>query len=163
VVGGCIPIGPLYLSWKLRTLKYQARFIELADTINSAMPAYVVERVTEALNDQRKAVRGSKIFMYRVAYKRDVSDVRESPAVTIIHDLNERGAEISYMDPFVPEFEEDGIKLKAVDPATGFDKFDAVVIVTDHQALDRERLMRQASLVVDTRDAMRNVAGDRTK
>ncbi len=85
--GHCIPIDPLYLSWKLRTLKYQARFIELADTINSSMPDYVVERVAEALNDQGKAVKGSKVLVYGVAYKRDVSDVRESPAFDIIHTL----------------------------------------------------------------------------
>jgi UDP-N-acetyl-D-glucosamine dehydrogenase len=161
--GHCIPIDPLYLSWKLRTLKYQARFIELADTINSAMPAYVVERVTEALNDQKKPVRGSKILIYGVAYKGDVSDVRESPAVTIIHDLVERGGDVSYMDPFVPDFEEDGIKLRAVDPAASFTKFDAVVIVTDHSALDRERLLREAPLIVDTRDALRGVNGERAK
>jgi UDP-N-acetyl-D-glucosamine dehydrogenase len=161
--GHCIPIDPLYLSWKLRTLKYQARFIELADTINSSMPAYVVERVTEALNDQKKPVRGSKILVYGVAYKKDVSDFRESPAFSIIVDLEKRGAEVSYMDPHVPELSEDGVRLRAVEPGTSFAGFDAVVIVTDHTALGRERLLREAKLVVDTRDALRGVAGDRSR
>ena len=161
--GHCIPIDPLYLSWKLRTLQYQARFIELADSINSGMPAYVVERTSEALNDQSKAVRGSKILIYGVAYKRDVSDFRESPAFAIIHGLEKRGAHVSYMDPYVAELNEDGVVLKGIDPVTDFGSFDAVVIVTDHSVIPRERLLTQAKLVVDTRDALRNVVGDRSK
>ncbi|MCK6533006.1 MAG: nucleotide sugar dehydrogenase [Polyangiaceae bacterium] len=161
--GHCIPIDPLYLSWKLRTLKYQARFIELADTINSSMPAYVVERVTEALNDHRKAVKGSKVLIYGVAYKRDVDDMRESPAFHVMHDLIGRGAEVTYMDPHVPSFDEEGLKMAGVDPASSFAPYDCVVVVTDHKRLDRERLLREAKLVVDTRDALRGVAGDRSK
>jgi UDP-N-acetyl-D-glucosamine dehydrogenase len=161
--GHCIPIDPLYLSWKLRTLQYQARFIELADSINSGMPGYVVERTSEALNDQAKPVRGSKILIYGVAYKRDVSDFRESPAFAIIHGLSKRGALVSYMDPYIPELDEDGVVLRGIDPSTDFGAFDAVVIVTDHSAIERERLLRQAKLVVDTRDALRNVVGDRSK
>jgi UDP-N-acetyl-D-glucosamine dehydrogenase len=161
--GHCIPIDPLYLSWKLRTLEYQARFIELADSINSGMPAYVVERTSEALNDQRKPVRGSKILVYGVAYKRDVNDFRESPALAVICGLEKRGAEVSYMDPYVPRFNEDGVIRTAVSSGTDFGDFDAVVIVTDHSALERQRLMSQAKLVVDTRDALSNVEGDRSK
>ena len=161
--GHCIPIDPLYLSWKLRTLQYQARFIELADSINSAMPGYVVERTSEALNDHGKAVRGSKILIYGAAYKRDVSDSRESPAFAIIHGLKKRGALVSYMDPHIPELNEDGVALKAIDRGTHFGSFDAVVIVTDHSALDRDRLMREAELIVDTRDALRDLAGNRQK
>jgi UDP-N-acetyl-D-glucosamine dehydrogenase len=161
--GHCIPIDPLYLSWKLRTLQYQARFIELADSVNSGMPGYVVERTSEALNDHGKPVRGSKILIYGVAYKRGVSDVRESPAFAIIHGLEKRGAHVAYMDPYVAHLDEDGVKQTALDPSTDFSSFDAVVIVTDHAVMDRARLLRQAKLVVDTRDALRNIDGDRTK
>jgi UDP-N-acetyl-D-glucosamine dehydrogenase len=161
--GHCIPIDPLYLSWKLRTLKYQARFIELADTINSAMPSYVVERVRDALNDQARPLKTSKVLVYGVAYKKDVSDLRESPAFTVIHELMQRGAEVSYMDPYIHEFEEEGMHMKSVDPSSSFSPYDAVVIVTDHGALDRERLLSEAKLVIDTRDALRGVKGDRKK
>jgi len=161
--GHCIPIDPLYLSWKLRTLQYQARFIELADSINSAMPGYVVERTSEALNDHGKAVRGSKILICGAAYKRDVSDSRESPAFAIIHGLKKRGALVSYMDPYIPELNEHGVALKAIDWSTHFGSFDVVVIVTDHSALDRDRLMREAELIVDTRDALREFSGNRQK
>jgi UDP-N-acetyl-D-glucosamine dehydrogenase len=161
--GHCIPIDPLYLSWKLRTLQYQARFIELADSINSNMPNYVVERAATALNDQSKAMRGSKVLVYGVAYKKDVSDVRESPAFAVIHGLMARGADVSIMDPFVEEVDEEGVSLKATPPATSFAGFDLVVIVTDHTDLERERLLREAKLVLDTRDALRGITGDRTK
>jgi UDP-N-acetyl-D-glucosamine dehydrogenase len=161
--GHCIPIDPLYLSWKLRTLQYQARFIDLADSINSSMPGYVVERAATALNDHAKAVRGSNVLVYGVAYKKDVSDVRESPAFAIIHGLMERGANVSIMDPFVTEVNEEGVTLEAIDPSTSFASYDLVVVVTDHSALDRERLLRQAKLVLDTRDSLRGISGDRSK
>jgi len=161
--GHCIPIDPLYLSWKLRTLQYQARFIELADSINSGMPAYVVERTSEALNDHGRPVRGSKILIYGVAYKRDVADFRESPAFAIIHGLEKRGGLVSYMDPYVAHLEEDGVNQTGIDLLTDFSEFDAVVIVTDHQSMDRHRLLRQARLIVDTRDALRDVDGDHSK
>jgi len=161
--GHCIPIDPLYLSWKLRTLQYQARFIELADSINSGMPAYVVERTSEALNDHSKPVRGSKILIYGVAYKRDVNDFRESPALAIICLLEKRGAHVSYMDPYVAHLSEDGVTRTSLGSATDFGIFDAVVIVTDHTVLDRRRLSSQAKLIVDTRDALSNIEGDRTK
>jgi UDP-N-acetyl-D-glucosamine dehydrogenase len=161
--GHCIPIDPLYLSWKLRTLQYQARFIDLADSINSGMPSYVIERASTALNDQSKAIRGSKVLVYGVAYKKDVSDVRESPAFAVIHGLVERGANVAIMDPFVSEVDEEGVVLKATDPASSFADYDLVVIVTDHTAMERERLLRQSKLVLDTRDALRGVAGDHSK
>src|SRR6188768_2314161 len=161
--GHCIPVDPLYMSWKLRTLQYQARFIELADSINSGMPGHVVERISAALNDHSRAVRGSKVLIYGVAYKRDVRDVRESPALAIIHELRQRGAHVAYMDPHVPQLDEEGVKLTSIDPATDFAGFDAVIIVTDHTLLERERLLREARLVVDTRDALRAVVGDRSK
>jgi UDP-N-acetyl-D-glucosamine dehydrogenase len=161
--GHCIPIDPLYLSWKLRTLQYQARFIDLADSINSNMPNYVVERAATALNDHSKAMRGSKVLVYGIAYKKDVSDVRESPAFAVIHGLMSRGAEVAIMDPYVTEVDEEGVTLQATPPSTSFAGFDLVVIVTDHTKLERERLLREAKLVLDTRDALRGIAGDRNK
>jgi len=161
--GHCIPIDPLYLSWKLRSLKYQARFIDLADTINSAMPDYVVQRIIDALNDHKKPIKGSKILIYGVAYKRDVEDVRESPAFTIMHDLRTRGADLSYMDPHALRVDEDGFEMASLDQHTSFAGYDAVVIVTDHKLLERERLLREAQLIVDTRDALRGIEGDRAK
>jgi UDP-N-acetyl-D-glucosamine dehydrogenase len=161
--GHCIPIDPLYLSWKLRTLQCEARFIELADSVNSGMPTYVVERTSEALNDQAKPLRGSKILIYGVAYKRNVNDCRESPALAIIHGLQKRGARVCYMDPFVARLDAEGIAQESVDPDVDFGSFDAVVIVTDHSVLDRARLARQARLVVDTRDALHDITHDRAK
>jgi UDP-N-acetyl-D-glucosamine dehydrogenase len=159
--GHCIPIDPLYLSWKLRTLQYQARFIDLADSINSSMPNHVVERASTALNDQSKAVKGSKVLVYGVAYKKNVSDVRESPAFAIIHGLMQRGANVSIMDPFVTEVDEEGVVLKAVDPNSSFAGYDLVIIVTDHSALERDRVAKESKVVLDTRDALRGVTGDR--
>jgi len=157
--GPCIPVDPLYLSWKLRTLQFQARFIELADSINGSMPEYVVEITNNALNDQAKLVRGSKILVYGVAYKRDVIDVRESPALAIIRALTKGGCCVSFMDPHVSTLHEDGLVLRGVDTSTNFGEFDCVVIVTDHSLMDRARLVREAHLVVDTRDALRGFRG----
>ena len=161
--GHCIPIDPLYLSWKLRSLKYEARFIDLADAINSSMPSYVVQRVTSVLNGSRKAVNGSRLLVYGMAYKANVSDVRESPALPIVHELARLGAQVEYMDPHVPEVDEDGVRMVAVDPERSFADYDAVVLVTNHDVLDRERLLREAQLIVDTRDALRHVPGDHGK
>ncbi len=161
--GHCIPIDPLHLSWKLRSLKYQARFIDLADAINSAMPAYVVDRIVDALNQHGKPVHGSKILIYGIAYKRDVCDVRESPAFDVIIELRKRSAVIRYMDPHVPSVSVDGSELVSEPANTHFGAFDVVVLITDHTALDRPRLFGEARLIVDTRDALRGVAGDRSK
>ena len=158
--GHCIPIDPLYLSWRMRSLKYQARFIELADTINSAMPAEVVVLVQEALNRHKKAPNGSKVLIAGVAYKRDVSDYRESPAFDVIHGLQKLGAEVSYLDRRVPEVDEHGMELRSVSSSVHFGDYDAVVIVTDHSDVDYERMLREAKTIVDTRDALRNVPGD---
>src|SRR6185503_3845167 len=113
--GHCIPIDPLYLSWKLKTLNYRARFIELAGEINSEMPEHVMRRVTDALNDRRKSVKGSHVLILGVAYKRDVNDVRESPALDIIKLLESRGAQVSYNDPHVPELNLDHTTLRSVE------------------------------------------------
>ncbi len=161
--GHCIPVDPLYLSWKLGTLQGQARFIDLADLINGSMPAYVVERTVQAFASRAVPIVDAEILVYGVAYKRDVRDVRESPAIEIIAGLEARGARMSYMDPHVPELAMGGRTLKSVAPAAPFGQFDAVVIVTDHKALPRNRLLIESQLVVDTRDALHGVPGDRSK
>lgn len=161
--GHCIPIDPLYLSWRMRTLKYEARFIELADAINSNMPREVVVLVQEALNQRRKAVNGTRILISGVAYKRDVSDFRESPAFDVIAGLEHLGAHVDYVDPHVPEVDEGEVKLHSMPLDVAFGEYDAVVIVTDHKAIDYARMLREAKLIVDTRDALRNVEGDKTK
>jgi UDP-N-acetyl-D-glucosamine dehydrogenase len=161
--GHCIPIDPLYLSWRMRTLKYQARFIELADSINSGMPEHVAGLVQEALNGAKKATNGSKILLLGVAYKRDVADYRESPAFDIIHLLQTLGADVKYYDPYVPEVEEGGLVLRSEPSTVKYSDFDAVVIVTDHASIDYARVLSEAKIVVDTRDTLRNVEGDRSK
>ncbi|MFW6183139.1 MAG: nucleotide sugar dehydrogenase [Chloroflexota bacterium] len=155
--GHCIPVDPHYLSWKLRTLNYTARFIELADDVNRHMPDYAVSKVGEALNVDRKAINGSKILVLGVAYKPNVSDVRESPAIDILLLLEERGAEISYHDPYVPILEHEGLSLQSVtldDEALA--QADCVVVVTHHDSYDWQRVADQAQLVVDARNALGN-------
>jgi UDP-N-acetyl-D-glucosamine dehydrogenase len=156
--GHCIPVDPHYLSWKLKTLNYAARFIELAGEINSSMPAYVVQKISDALNDEHKSVRGSQIFILGVAYKRDSNDVRESPALDICKLLWAKGAEVSYHDPYVSELRLDGTPLKRakLDPA-GLKTKDCVVIVTDHTAYDWQLIVDHSRLVMDTRNATAKV------
>ncbi len=156
--GHCIPIDPLYLSWKMRGLKMPARFIELADMVNAAMPEHVVQITAGALNDKRKAVKGAKVLVSGVAYKKDVSDVRESPAIDVIEGLLKRGALVSYLDPWVPSFKEHGHVFEGVKPESSFAGYDAVVIVTDHKSIDYARMVKEADLVVDTRNATRSHA-----
>jgi UDP-N-acetyl-D-glucosamine dehydrogenase len=153
--GHCIPLDPHYLAWKMRTLNYKTRFIDLASEINSEMPQYVVDKVASALNDERKAVNGSRVLIIGVAYKRDIDDVRESPALDVIRLLEELGAEVSYHDPYVPTFQEDGVPHESV-PLTDEELkgSDAVVIITDHKNIDYQRLVNRASLIVDTRNAV---------
>ncbi len=153
--GHCIPIDPLYLSWKLKSLKYTARFIELADEVNSGMPEYWVRRVQDALNAEAKPVKGSRVLVLGVAYKPDVSDLRESPALDILHLLQEKGADVVYHDPHVPSIQHDGIAMTGV-PALGpaLDAADCVVIVTDHSAYDWADVAARAAVVVDTRHAI---------
>jgi len=155
--GHCIPLDPHYLAWKMRTLNYKTRFIDLASEINSQMPAYVVEKVVLALNDERKALNGSRVLVIGIAYKRDVEDVRESPALDIIRLLASHGADVVYHDPHIPLVVEDGHELQSVEltPAE-VASADAVVIVTDHRAIDYQMLVDRASLIVDTRNATRD-------
>jgi len=150
--GHCIPIDPHYLSWKLRTLHYNARFIELASEINTAMPRYWVQQVQDKLNDAGKAVKGSQILVLGVAYKKDVSDIRESPALDIIHLLEEKGANVSYHDPHVPAFQHEGMEMVGVtNLGLALRLADCVVIVTDHSAYDWAILPRHTNCIVDTR------------
>jgi UDP-N-acetyl-D-glucosamine dehydrogenase len=158
--GHCIPIDPLYLSWKLKTLNYTARFIELASEINASMPTYVVSKIADALNDDSKSIRGSKVVVLGVAYKRDVDDVRESPALDVVHLLREKGAQVSYHDPHVPSFRlEDNTRLESTAYSSDLiANADCVVIITDHKAIDWNDVMANASLVVDSRNATAGLA-----
>jgi UDP-N-acetyl-D-glucosamine dehydrogenase len=155
--GHCIPIDPFYLSWKTKQAGMEARFIELAGYINGQMPHFVVDKIQNALNDHSKALKGSKVHVMGVAYKRDIDDVRESPALDIIHLLRQRGAVLSYSDPFVPSINTDGISMEAIEPDEGTAAADCVVIVTDHKKFDPKGLVRSAQLIVDTRNALKGI------
>ena len=158
--GHCIPIDPLYLSWKLKSLNFNARFIELADEINTNMPRYVVSKVTEALNEDRKPVRGSQILVLGVAYKPDVDDVRESPAIDIIQLLQQQGAAVSFHDPHVADLRFDDIEMRSVEYGVAtVASADCVLIVTDHSAYDWAEILDNAQLVVDTRNATADLLG----
>lgn len=154
--GHCIPIDPLYLSWKLRALEYNARFIQLASEINTEMPRYWAQAVQDALNDQGKAIKGSRILILGVAYKKNVRDLRESPALDIMHLLEHKGAQVEYHDPHIPAFEHEGMKRTGVaDLDAALAAADCVVIVTDHSAYDWAHLKAAARLIVDTRHVIR--------
>jgi UDP-N-acetyl-D-glucosamine dehydrogenase len=155
--GHCIPIDPFYLSWKTKQAGIEARFIELAGYINGQMPHFVVDKVQNALNDHSKAVRGSHIHIMGVAYKKDIEDVRESPAIDIMLLLKARGARLTYSDPYVHQMKLDGETLKA-EPESLVSKADCVVIVTDHAKFDYRGLAASAKLIVDTRNALKGVS-----
>jgi UDP-N-acetyl-D-glucosamine dehydrogenase len=155
--GHCIPIDPLYLSWKLKTLNYRARFIELAGEINSDMPEYVCDRVAAGLNERERSVKGSRILVIGVTYKKDIEDVRESPALDILGILEKRGAHVAYHDPFVPELRHEGLDLKSEELMPAVKRADCVVIATDHTGLPYPAVVEAASLVVDTRNATRGI------
>ncbi|MCA9951151.1 MAG: nucleotide sugar dehydrogenase [Anaerolineales bacterium] len=160
--GHCIPIDPHYLSWKLRTLNYTARFIELAAEVNSHMPDYVVGKVADGLNNERKPINGSKILILGVAYKPNVSDVRESPALDIIHLLQERGADVIYHDPLVTDLHAEGFPQMSIELTTELlNQTDCVVVVTDHAAYDWSWIVKHAPLLVDTRNALEGVENGR--
>ncbi len=164
--GHCIPIDPLYLSWKLREMDYEARFIALADSINSDMPRHVVAKVAEALNDAGRPIRGSRILVVGVAYKPDVDDIRESPALTILGLLAQRGADLAYADPYVPAVRTDGVALTATElTAAELERADLALVITNHRALDWDLIADKAKIIVDTRNALagRAVAGTLVK
>ena len=157
--GHCIPVDPYYLSWKAKEWDFQTRFIELAGDINSAMPYHVVSSVSRALNQQRKALNGAKVLVLGVAYKKDIDDLRESPALTIMELLQKDGAEVSYNDPYFSSIGKGrhyDLQMKCA-PVTDVGKYDCVLIVTDHSDYDYEWIAQHASLVVDTRNAMKGI------
>ena len=154
--GHCIPIDPFYLSWKTKQAGIEARFIELAGYINGQMPHFVVDKVQNALNDASKPVRGSRIHIMGVAYKRDIEDMRESPALDILLLLERRGATVTYSDPHVPELKLDGASLQSL-PETAAADADCVVIVTDHTIFDYSGLVQRSKLIVDTRNALKGM------
>ena len=164
--GHCIPLDPHYLSWKMRTLSFKTRMIELASEINAEMPAFVVRKTADALNDVSKSLRGSRVLIIGVAYKRDIDDLRESPALEIMQLLQEKGADVGYHDPFCPTIADDGhtplsdLPMRSVElTPQALAGADAVVIVTDHSDVDYAAIRRHAPLVVDTRGVLRGVSG----
>jgi UDP-N-acetyl-D-glucosamine dehydrogenase len=160
--GHCIPVDPYYLSWKAKEWDFQTRFIELAGDVNSGMPYHVVSSVSRALNQQGKAMKSAKVLVLGVAYKKDIDDLRESPALTIIELLQKDGVQVSYNDPYFP-FIGKGRKYDLQMKCTSVEdvgKYDCVLIVTDHSDYDYEWIAQHASLVVDTRNAMRGIHGE---
>ena len=155
--GHCIPIDPLYLSWKMKEMNYNARFIELASEINTNMPRYVVSRILDAMNDRGKVLKGSKVLVLGVAYKPDIDDVRESPALDVIALLKKKGAQVSYHDPYISQIhhEHEGWQMDSVkDAMKAVKESDAVVIVTNHKAYDYQAILAQAKFVFDSRNAL---------
>jgi UDP-N-acetyl-D-glucosamine dehydrogenase len=154
--GHCIPIDPHYLAWKMRALNYKTRFIEIAGEVNAEMPEFWVGKVVDRLNDRGKAVRGSRVLVLGVAYKKDIDDVRESPAIDVIRLLEHRGAVVTFHDPHVPVLRDDGRELTSV-PLTRetLAQSDCVIVVTDHTGVDYDLVARHAPIVVDTRRALR--------
>jgi len=163
--GHCIPIDPLYLSWKMRALNYTARFIELASEINTNMPRYVVGKVMDAFNDHGKVLRGSQVLVLGAAYKPDVDDLRESPALDVIGLLMQKGARVSYHDPYIPHLEHhSGWKLDSIpDLMAAIRDADCVVIVTNHSVYDYPAVLKAAKLIVDTRNALGKLSKDNPK
>jgi UDP-N-acetyl-D-glucosamine dehydrogenase len=153
--GHCIPIDPFYLSWKSKQAGIEARFIELAGYVNGQMPHFVVDKVQNALNDATKPLRGSRVHILGIAYKRDIDDVRESPALDVMHLLMTRGAEITYSDPYIPSVRIDGAELSAVDCIEGSAAADCVVIITDHSTFEYDQVVNRARIIVDTRNALK--------
>jgi len=154
--GHCIPIDPFYLSWKMKLLNYNAKFIELAGEINSSMPEYVVTLVADGLNMKRKTINGSKVLIIGVSYKKDIDDTRESPALDVMKLLEARGANLEYHDPFVERIVLNGKELRSVDIGENkLKSYDAVVIITDHSNIDYQMIQKYSSIVVDTRNAIK--------
>jgi UDP-N-acetyl-D-glucosamine dehydrogenase len=159
--GHCIPVDPYYLSWKARMHDFEPRFIELAGIVNESMPRFVVERITEALNRRSKSVRDSKIHLIGIAYKRGVNDVRESPALNVMKILFEKGAVLSFSDPYVPRLREEGLELASIPVEAALSNgCDCAVILTDHTEFDYDYIARSARIVVDTRNALRSFDGE---
>jgi UDP-N-acetyl-D-glucosamine dehydrogenase len=163
--GHCIPLDPHYLSWKMRTLSFKTRMIELSSEVNAEMPHFVVQKVSDALNDESKSIKGSRILVLGIAYKKNIDDLRESPAIEIIRLLQAKGANVSYHDPFCPEIADDGhtpllsLPMRSIElHPESLEASDCVLIVTDHSKVDYEAVAASAPLVVDTRGVMRQVS-----
>jgi len=157
--GHCIPIDPLYLSWKLKALNYTARFIELASEINLGMPRHVIGLVQDALNEQEKSIKGSRILVLGAAYKPDIDDLRESPALDVIGLLQQKGAIVDYHDPYVPTIHKDGHNMKmdmhsVSDLMSTVENSDCVVIITNHKVYDYPGILEASKSIVDTRNAL---------
>ena len=162
--GHCIPIDPLYLSWKMKSFHYNARFIELASEINTNMPRFTVDKVQAALNNIGKAVNGNKVLVLGVAYKPDIDDIRESPALDVIHLLQQKGALVQYHDPYIPHFKHDGWEMHSeCDLMKSVQLADVVVIITNHRDYDYQSIYDKASLIVDTRNALNHIGKDNPK
>jgi UDP-N-acetyl-D-glucosamine dehydrogenase len=159
--GHCIPVDPHYLSWKIKQSGYEPRFIELASHINGQMPFFVADKVQAALNEHRKPVKGSRVHVVGVAYKRDVSDIRESPALEILTALEQRGALLSYSDPLVPELNLHGFNLKSQDLEKAAAESDCCVVITNHSNVDYRKLLDAAPLVVDTRNVFKSFQSEK--
>ena len=151
--GHCIPIDPFYLSWKAREFDFWTEFIELAGKVNENMPYFCVEKLHRALNSQQKSLNGAKVLVLGVAYKADIDDLRESPALKVIRNAREHGADIAYHDPFVPRLPDFGLESVDLGDYQGLGAYDAVVIVTAHTALDYRKVVEHSALVVDFRNA----------
>ncbi|HZI02599.1 MAG TPA: nucleotide sugar dehydrogenase, partial [Archangium sp.] len=165
--GHCIPIDPFYLTWKAREFEFHTKFIELAGEVNQQMPYYVVQRTMEALNKHRKTLNGAKVLCLGAAYKKDIDDMRESPSLRVMSLLKERGAEVAYHDPYVPHLEAGhgfnyDMKSVPLNPET-LGEYDAVIILTDHSCIDYNMVVKQSEVVVDTRNATKNVGPGREK
>ena len=163
--GHCIPVDAQYLSWKARAYQHHARFIELASDINEAMPKYVLDKIVHALNLQRKPLNGSKLLILGIAYKKEVGDIRESPAIEVIRLILDKKADFVYHDPYVSDFVLDARKTYHSQPLTPalVANADGVVILTDHGDIDYECVVRHAQVVVDTRNATRGIQHGREK
>ncbi|MDQ2950096.1 MAG: UDP-N-acetyl-D-glucosamine dehydrogenase, partial [Acidobacteriota bacterium] len=159
--GHCIPIDPYYLSWKSKEAGMEARFIELAGHVNGHMPDFVIELIQNALNDAAKPIRGSHIHILGTAYKRDIDDVRESPALDIMQLLMRRGANVTYSDPYVPSLRIEGTLLESQDALSSASAADCVVIVTDHRNVDYAAVLDRSKLIVDTRNALKGIKSDK--
>jgi UDP-N-acetyl-D-glucosamine dehydrogenase len=159
--GHCIPIDPFYLSWKTRQAGVEARFIELAGYINGQMPHYVADKVQSALNEHAKPVKGSRVHILGVAYKKNIDDVRESPALDVIHLIQQRGAAVTYTDPYIADLSHEGLPHRSIDWAEGCREADCVVIVTDHKDFDYAAVVANSKLVVDTRNALKTMVSEK--
>ena len=163
--GHCIPIDPYYLSWKLKTLDYDARFIKLAGEINTNMPRHIIELISVSLNNEKKSINGSRILILGVAYKKDISDFREAPAVDIIKLLVDAGANVGYYDPYIPELKIGELNLKSLNKLDSkiVKSFDISVVITDHTNVDYQLILSESTLILDTRNVYSDVKTDSLK